>query len=658
MRRVRVALLVAVVFLLSASAFAQFQRVALPAQTIRIAPGKSAEVPGFCLDLGVPAPKSFTRYDHVLEGGGPVTVQVGNGPEQSLADALGKTVRFEVITRGIGMEDAPVLNVKITPLDRSQPITIHVKDTAALGPSAGYVTPVQLTAVKDGQYGMWKAAEYESLLVRLGYHEADAKPTLASLAQATRRIQQKKSLPVTGDLSDRATQAALRADRDAILNRFAAVGFKPNPRLAALSDPRGFTDIGPIIRGYREAVGLPGTENFNPAVERELGKDEAIVAALRRSPRGGMPSGVNLLASSGTGKTEVHLLGRTGRLEAWHLDVHDVFRVEGLPALASMETNALAAFADHDDALVVHALPYLKGDAGEILLEGDATDGDVSELLAGTKGVPELDEYFAAAKKREDLKRLRLVVHRPTISQLGVGAEALKHYFGEREVVVPDALKVAAALARRYGANADVMLANDPGKAAENLLHLPVVEGGSQIRVYVDKQRLPDFNTIAHIREKFGDAHIEVVKVGKSEPGAPRIVLFTGHNSADARALISELGTAGHFKDSIVALAICGEGGEVPFNTQLIKDSGARAVLFYDQRISQTAVEKTLLELCNIMSKEGTTGGNIQQLLRRAIAAVLKDTTLKETERAEIRRLREAVLQLSNVLTVASERAA
>jgi hypothetical protein len=657
MRRVRAALLIAVVFLLSVSAFGQFQRVALPAQTIRIEPGKSAELTGFCLDLGVPAPKSFTKYDHVLEGGGPVTVRVGNGPEQSLAEALGKTVRFEVVDRGIGVQNAPVLNVKITPLDPSQSVTIHVKDTAALGPSAGYVTTTQLAAVKDGQYGIWKAAEYESLLVRLGYHEANAKPTLASLAQATRRVQQRRNLAGTGNLSDEATQAALRSERDAIVKRFAAVGVKRSA-FTKLIDSRGFPDIGPLIRRYQEAVGLPRTENFNPTVERELAKDEAIVAALRRSPRGGMPSGVSLLASSGTGKTEIHLLGRTGRLEAWHLDAHDVFRVEGLPALASMETNALAAFADHEDALVVHALPYLKGDAGEILVEGDATDGDVGELLAGTKGVPELDEYFAAAKKRQDLQRLRLVVHRPTISQLGVGAEALKPYFGEREVVVPDALKVAAALARRYGANADVMLANDPGKAAENLLHLPVVEGGSQIRVYVDKQRLPDFNTIAHIREKLGDAHIEVVKVGKSEPGAPRIVLFTGHNSADARALISELGTGGHFKDSIVALAICGEGGEVPFNTQLIKDSGARAVLFYDQRISQTAVEKTLLELCNIMSKEGTTGGNVQQLLRRAIAAVLKDTTLKETERAEIRRLRGAVLQLSNVLTVASERAA
>src|SRR5262249_5038476 len=149
---------------------------------------------------------------------------------------------------------------------------------------------------------------------------------------------------------------------------------------------------------------------------------------------------------------------------------------------------------------------------------------------------------------------------------------------------------------------------------------------------------------------------IDAVEVG-AQPGSPRIVVFTGKTTEASLQLIHELGAAGHFKDSIVALAMCGEGGEVPFNTQLIMDSGARGVLFYDERINQVAVKRAMLSLCDIIQKEGFSRGNFQALWRRAIdAAASKD--LPAADRAEILRLKGAVLQLSELKGSAAERAA
>jgi hypothetical protein len=111
--------------------------------------------------------------------------------------------------------------------------------------------------------------------------------------------------------------------------------------------------------------------------------------------------------------------------------------------------------------------------------------------------------------------------------------------------------------------------------------------------------------------------------------------------------VILKLGADGAFKDKIVALAVCGEGGEMAFNTHLIREAGAKAVLFYDRMINAQAVESVLLEFTQLLMREGVPDGQFRSLWQRSIAQVLKHAN--DAEAIEVRKLSMVLFQVAKV---------
>src|SRR5438128_2283058 len=73
--------------LLTASAYAQHQRIALLAQEFKLAPQGSHQSEGYCLDKNLWAPTTPTTYSEVLSGGRRAVVRTPDG-DRSLADAI------------------------------------------------------------------------------------------------------------------------------------------------------------------------------------------------------------------------------------------------------------------------------------------------------------------------------------------------------------------------------------------------------------------------------------------------------------------------------------------------------------------------------------------------------------------------------------------
>lgn len=557
----------------------------------------------------------------------------------------------------------------------AQTRTTTVPPTPEPGPPAiGGQTGRNGVGGESWPFGDWTSPQYAKVLHMFGYHPVDP-GARESLIDATKTFQHDHGLPVSGEV-DGDTERVLRRLYKQLAVRLEAVGFWEREDAFSRSlhigirDPNELPDLSDAIRRYESEVGLPTTGVFRGAVWESLRRDAAVSAALRGgSPPQLLPFGRVLLASRRSGSSSSYLVGNGDFVETWSLSHGKVdYRERGPDKFLSVDYDVHGAFLFAvPDAFVVQVPPHAASESASMSMSIVANRQEgaieireevehIKDIVSGRSGSKAIERAIASARKQG--RRPRILVYRSAFAQAGTTKSQLARYQATRNVEIPDSLELAVALQRRYGATADIFLVNDVDRAIENLKALPRVEAGSQIRVYVDKKGFQDFKTVDHLRPSLKGAQIEAVRVGEVQSGAPRIALIVSHNTPDARALISELGRAGQFKGSIVALAVCGQGGEVPFNTQLILESGARGVLFYDQRIKQVAVERALYQLCELVRKEGLTNGNLQSLLRLAVDRALGDTRLTASERADLRLLRGSVLQLSTLLTALSGDAA
>jgi hypothetical protein len=176
---------------------------------------------------------------------------------------------------------------------------------------------------------------------------------------------------------------------------------------------------------------------------------------------------------------------------------------------------------------------------------------------------------------------------------------------------------------------------------------MPKFEKGSQMAVFVDKRRIGSYGEITHVRNALKGAEIRLVKAGNAKTGESPIILFAGQRNENFQALVKQLAAERRFENSLVAFAVCGEGCEVSFNSGIIRESGARAILFYDQRIHPDAVESVLLKFSELLIKEGVPDSKFQQLWRKSVEEVLKNCTPPRCNREDVEKLRDAILQLS-----------
>jgi len=266
--------------------------------------------------------------------------------------------------------------------------------------------------------------------------------------------------------------------------------------------------------------------------------------------------------------------------------------------------------------------------------------------LAGRAGLPAIDRYLSNLSPGTE--KPAVIISRSSFFQgrggdAGNGESPLAGFDYEQT----DPIMLYKAFNKRYGDKVDLSLANDLKLGIANLKEMPKFEKGSQMAVFVDKRRIGSYGEITHVRNALKGAEIRLVKAGNAKTGESPIILFAGQRNENFQALVKQLAAERRFENSLVAFAVCGEGCEVSFNSGIIRESGARAILFYDQRIHPDAVESVLLKFSELLIKEGVPDSKFQQLWRKSVEEVLKNCTPPRCNREDVEKLRDAILQLS-----------
>jgi hypothetical protein len=658
--------------LFTAQSFAQQRLGLLPDRFTLQGKGQTYEAEAFCLDRHLIQRTEPVGYEKILAGQTGARVKVGGEPSISLQEAINQGI---VSIKGRGVPDSERFrsHLSLTFVSNDpRPISIELTEPAAFGlKKASWINPDAIAplrqprnayASKLRQDMIWRADTHPRRLQVLGYYQGSPhEVNLPELRAATRAFQKAHGVPETGTFNP-TTKLALDRAEEKLRADFARLGVSEEPRTDT-----SVQDVTDVIRRYERYLGRKQGEEtgvMGEALRARLAADEVVLkqvsdaATLGRAPAadlaapGVLPDVLTFQRYRAGGNVIVR--GSDGP-ELWsYFEGKVVGRYKGRRAIQEFDGFSLrgAVVNSSPDTYILQTGVYSPGAKIRIafgpgtLLE--VTPGELSQFMDGKASIPTFDERVATLTAGGE-KRPRVLISRSALNQ-GRGGDVAGgppplEGTGFEQI---DPLRLALAWERRYGDRVDIAIANDFNLGLENLRQLPIINRGSQIRVYADKTHFKDYDTVATVRADLRDVGIEVVQAREAGAGQPGVIIITAQKNAQSRAYLEQLASERRFENSILALASCGSGcDEIAFNSMLIRKSGARAVIFYDRNINPEAVKQTLLKFCELMSQRGVPQGNFQQLWRQSVDELLKDPNIPMP--GEVRKLRDAYIQVSNL---------
>jgi hypothetical protein len=639
--------------------------------------GQMHEVEAFCLDRHLIQRNKPVPYGKVLAGETGARVRVGNEPPISLQEAIDRGI-ISVNGRGVPNSERFASRLSMTFVSNDpRPVTIELAGPVAFGQKPSWINPDAITplrqprtayASKFRQDMIWRADTYPRRLQVLGYYKGNShEVNLPELRAGTRDFQNAHGLPATGTFDPR-TRLALDKAEETLRADFARIGVSAPPRTDTTVE-----DVTDLIRTYEGYLGLKEeaqTGRMSEALRARMVADEPIFRqVIAVATRGSAPMadlanpaivpdvltfqiyshGANVIVKGSTGP------------ELWsYFDGKLIGRFTGQQAIQAFDNFSLsgARVNSSEGMYVLQTGVYGPGEKVRVAFGPgptlELTPGELTQFMDGTASIPAFEERVARLTTGS-AKRPRILISRSALNQgrngAGGGGPPLLDGLGFKEI---DPLRLQLAWKRRYDDTIDIVFANDINLGLENFEHWPTINSRSQIRVFTDRTHFRDYGTIATLKADLRDAGIEVVQARDATAGQPGVIIITAQKNAQSRAYLEQLANEGQFKDSILALASCGTGcDELAFNSMLIRKSGARAVLFYDQNIHPEAVKQTMLKFCELLLQRGVPNGNFQQLLHQSVDELLKDPSTRFPE--EVRKLRNAYIQVSGLRASGSD---
>jgi hypothetical protein len=646
--------------------FAQ-QRLGLMPQRFTLqGKGQTHEAEAFCLDRHLIQGAGHVPYGSVLSGQVGARVRVGNQSPISLQQAIEDGIINITGSGGYSSRFNSGLGMKfISRVD--QPVSIELGQPVAFGQKPSWINPAALTPLRQPRSAytsklrqdmIWQAETYERRLQVLGYYKGSPhEVTLPRIREAAREFQRDHRLAQTG-LFDARTRAALDRAEETLRAGLARIGIVEEPRTDT-----SVQDVTDVIRSYESYLNRTETGAMSESLRARMAKDEAMLKQVSAITERASAPAVDLASADSfpdvltfqlyDGGSNVIVKTPQGP-ELWsYFGGKTVQRIRGTDAIREFDEFSLkSAAASGGETYILQTGVYTPGEEisvafgpGQLLKIPSA---ELSSFIDGKTAIPAFDERVAKLTA-SGAKRARILISRSALNQ-GRGGDAGgagPTLFGSSFDQI-DPLRLALAWQRKYGDKCDIFIANDINSGFYNLRRLPTVRDGSQIRVFTDGTHFKDYGIISNVKPDLQGAGIKVVQAGGAEAGQPNVILITGRNDVPFRAFLEQLASEGRFEDSIIALASCGEGCEVPFNSMIIRKSGARAVLFYNQRVHPQAVEETLLKFSELLMKKGVPDGNFQQLWRESVEDLLNTkggTSMPE----EVKKLRDAFIQVSGL---------
>src|SRR5262249_12912047 len=130
------------------------------------------------------------------------------------------------------------------------------------------------------------------------------------------------------------------------------------------------------------------------------------------------------------------------------------------------------------------------------------------------------------------------------------------------------------------------------------------VKGAKDVALISNKKSfaVTDHNVVELVRATLLKAGVNVYKdlptdeiPARLHVAETNLVVLTGHKADNFRTYIERLTDAGALRDKVVAVFSCYERGDEAFNSRVLAHgAGAKAVLFYTERINAEAVADVL----------------------------------------------------------------
>jgi hypothetical protein len=634
--------------LVALNVYGQFQRLGFRPQSIVLSgAGASRSLEAFCFDEGMhPPPFAGAPYDHVVSGAGRASVFLPSGERLALDEALKRGVITASGKSSLEVDSGFAIDVRSN-VPGTVKITFDTPTVLAPETRSEAISSralAELGAARPDQDRIWDAEADTGALAALGL---DARDSSEKEREAVRAFQRRAGLKDDGIFGDK-TRAALDQEAERISRELFSLGNSDTDtpldhRIARVQREEGIAPTGRYDAAF--AQNLEGRRAFVRSL-RALAQDNRLTLADLLSDPQRYP---DVLTFARADERVAVLARRNGKMEHWLLQGEHVVRDRGEDTTESFERAALdlLAFASDDDHLLIGASQ--QRDHVYLAVGEDTSKAPTKDFAAFIDGhatkLDAMDEALANVDSTRSTPRF-IVMRSP----LDVGRPT-------NRVSVVDAGRFIAALQKNYGDRARFFLGTDVELSLENARAIPKVAGGKDVAaVRADGVRYN--SSVEHIRPDLEAAGVRVINASGDAANPRPLTIFLGHKDDTYRAAVRKLASEGAFRDGIFVAASCGEPGEAAFNTEIIRASHARAVIYYPDRINPVAVESVLLEFASHVPRDANAEAeDFLAIWNKAIDAVAADSN-DPAMKAEVVKLHQAVMQVSDFVAHRRETAA
>jgi hypothetical protein len=609
----------------SYSTQAQHQRLGLAAQTIRLnADGTSSVVEAFCLDRNLYASREFVPYTTILNENPSAFAVYRDGSKIPLAEAMKNGL---VTVEGSGGQTASGLGLKFAShkpglerIEIAQPIGFGespgglISSDSAILKQLGTKLPNETAKQKNDR--IWQAQAPERMLQELGFYpEGSVNP--ANTIAATKKFQESVGLSSTGVMDLSTSNHLKTANRD-LTKRLNGIGFNGNHD--SESKVKSSSDL---LRDFQKYHDLPETGRVSEDVLKHLARDEVLAKQIQdlghnRGPVSQILGGTQYpdVLTFFRDSKGVHALVSTGsKTDYWATDGAKVQRGIDLGTFSRLQfQHQFNDFVSQAD----------KRSRGLVLSTDQVNDAELKKL-----------ESSSAITFPESITVV--------VSPFQQGRPVPNY-----SPSIPSATNIARTLRHYFGKDVPIFIAQDLETGLKNAAQMPKLVGPQGIKFFVDEKRIDDRDVVKNLSERLESLDIDVVEADSADLQGAAVGVVVGKNGQNMREALLRLARQGAFKDAILALAKCGDSDDVEFNGALIHASGAKGIMFYDEKIQPQAVKRVLVALTKRLSASGIPDGDWPRLFQLSVddAAI----GLSGTDLNEVLKLRNAHVQTSDLI--------
>ena len=430
---------------------------------------------------------------------------------------------------------------------------------------------------------------------------------------AISEFQREKGIPVNG-MMDARTEAALEAEYGNLLEQFGKIGFEASTLRATIERYRSYLGLEKMSSGSH-------FQEVSDYVERDLKCYEDVIAVYRGDPAPECIRAHEITWDLEKNGQVAHALvmGVDGIWEDWivtpsakkprsmvsrsweNVTIQRTRGIEAIDWWDARSTEKVKANSDEVTAFFRMRASRTETDRVDFQIGEEfikVSKSEIDNFIAGTGDFPKLDAFL---KERSSLKQL-------------VSWDPLD--------INTDRLRMVEAIESQYGDRIKVLHDDDLQIGKENAKNLPTIRGSTDLAAYIPRNGFDvrDYSVLQAIEDYLTQAQIRTIR-DTTRVEESNIIIITGHKDKALKEYFMQLGREGCLKGKVVLMLSCYEQGDTAFHSNAIKGYGIRGITFLRETINPQAVEKVVVEMCDVLKKMQGSATDLKNLMKKSCRA-------------------------------------